>query len=43
MGLAERDLHKGDMLAFTAQTPHAVDKLESGERYVLIVFGEYRR
>lgn len=37
------DLHAGDVCGFTAATPHEVTPVESGERLVVIAFGEVAR
>lgn len=36
-------LEAGDLLGFTAATPHAVRPITSGRRLVLVAFGEYHR
>ncbi|GAA1550429.1 hypothetical protein GCM10009827_083870 [Dactylosporangium maewongense] len=43
LGGKDMDLHRGDLVAFTARTPHAVRKVTAGRRLVLVAFGEYRR
>lgn len=35
------DVQLGDLIAFTAETRHAVDPVTDGARYVLIAFGSY--
>ncbi|MEV6890348.1 2OG-Fe(II) oxygenase [Kribbella sp. NPDC051137] len=37
------ELEAGDLLGFTAATPHAVRPITTGRRLVLVAFGEYRR
>lgn len=37
------ELQRGDVLGFTAATPHAVRPITSGRRLVLVAFGEYHR
>jgi len=32
---------RGDMIAFTAETPHQVTRIKTGERLVLVCFGYY--
>jgi hypothetical protein len=37
------ELHSGDLVGFTARTPHGVRPITRGRRLVLVAFGEYRR
>ena len=37
------DLHRGDMVAFTARTLHRVTRVETGERLVLLSFADWHR
>ncbi|MGI5179545.1 2OG-Fe(II) oxygenase [Dactylosporangium sp. CA-152071] len=43
IGGQDMDLHRGDLIAFTSRTPHAVRQITAGRRLVLVAFGEYRR
>lgn len=37
------EMHRGDLLCFTACTPHSVSPVTRGRRLVLVAFGEWRR
>lgn len=40
---AKVEAHMGDLIGFTARTPHEVTPVESGDRFVLVALGEVAR